>query len=516
MHFPNRFYRLPMTFDHTKLMEEVNQFDENEWIRHPNGFAGNSALTLISTFGEDNHDTHGAMLETPRLAKMPYFRQVMASFNTVIGRARLMRLAPHSKVKQHTDISLYWRHRMRLHIPLVTHENVHFYCEKQAVHMAAGEAWTFDNWRYHEVHNESDITRIHLVIDTVGTPDLWEILENESFIPQTNFEQPDSTFQSKYSIYAPEENTKILLESFNLNGVIPPADVDMIINDFLYDLNTESLGTKKSLLVQEVLTRIKRGWRALWSAHGDNEASKMIFKQFLNVELNKLSNIQPEPTLKTNDTIVKNGLDLQLSATLVAQQNTSLKMGIPTNNDKEMGTLLNNNTINKVEKPIFLIANDNSLEAFQAIFKILQRNQLIWSVDYKQHKALFNEPDYNNVQKSDFINTLLSISSHSIHGVFDEQVFNESIRLLSTVPNTPKLIKKLNTIYPDAKFILIKDDSSTTMSDVDLTFQALPNSQCLTISPHNFFINKKGGILVLCNFCEIPYGEKMQSLTPKQ
>ncbi len=48
MRLDSEFYQLPLCFDAARLQEEVAQFKEKDWLVHPTGFAGNSALILIN------------------------------------------------------------------------------------------------------------------------------------------------------------------------------------------------------------------------------------------------------------------------------------------------------------------------------------------------------------------------------------------------------------------------------------------------------------------------------------
>ena len=90
-----------------------------------------------------------------------------------------MRLAPGASVPQHADINYHWFTRVRLHIPIDYPEEVRFYCGEEAVHMAAGEAWLFDNWRLHRVENPSAHERIHLVADTSGSSSFWQFVAQQ-------------------------------------------------------------------------------------------------------------------------------------------------------------------------------------------------------------------------------------------------------------------------------------------------------------------------------------------------
>ena len=175
------FYRLPVRFDVQRLREEVAAQPAAAWDRHPNDIKGNRSLRLISVNGGENDDVDGVMLPTPHLTQSPYLQQVLASFGVVWSRSRLLKLEPFAGVPQHADINYHWFNRVRLHIPIVTHANVSFVCGDDAVHMAEGEAWIFDNWRLHRVENPVDAERIHLVADTAGSASFWRfVTQSES------------------------------------------------------------------------------------------------------------------------------------------------------------------------------------------------------------------------------------------------------------------------------------------------------------------------------------------------
>jgi hypothetical protein len=42
--------------------------------------------------------------------------------------------------------------------------------------MAAGECWIFDTWRLHNARNPNSRDRIHLVADTVGSAEFWDLV----------------------------------------------------------------------------------------------------------------------------------------------------------------------------------------------------------------------------------------------------------------------------------------------------------------------------------------------------
>ena len=133
-------------------------------------------MRLISVDGGENDLVEGPMRETAQIKSAPYIRQILASFGVPWSRTRLLRLAPGAVVPAHADINYHWFYRVRLHIPIVTRPEVRFLCDTTSVHMAAGEAWVFDNWRLHHVVNPTPDERIHLVADTAGNAAFWQLV----------------------------------------------------------------------------------------------------------------------------------------------------------------------------------------------------------------------------------------------------------------------------------------------------------------------------------------------------
>ncbi len=169
------FIRLPFQCDASALATEVRKLAPELWRAHPEGHTGNTALPLVALGGNPDDDgVAGPMRPTPVLAKCPGIRAVMAALDAPIGRSRLMRIEGNAEATMHVDTNYYWQQRVRVHVPIVTTPNVRFLCGDADINMAPGEMWIFDTWRMHNVINPEPTERIHLVIDTVGSPAFWQ------------------------------------------------------------------------------------------------------------------------------------------------------------------------------------------------------------------------------------------------------------------------------------------------------------------------------------------------------
>jgi hypothetical protein len=272
MRLPRPFYRLPIRVNVERLRAEVAALPASAWVRHPNEIKGNSAVRLVSVDGGENDDVNGRMLPTQHLHAMPYVRQIMAGFGVVWSRARLLRLAAGATVPEHADINYHWYNRVRLHIPIVTRPEVRFYCGDQSVHMAAGEAWIFDNWRLHRVENFTPDERVHLVADTSGSSAFWRLVAQGEQSQGSLGEVP----------FAPDKSPIPMTERVALAPVMAPAEVDLLTLDLRSELVFRegfADGPARLARYAGMLESLCRDWRQLYALHGDGESGWAEFEK---------------------------------------------------------------------------------------------------------------------------------------------------------------------------------------------------------------------------------------------
>ena len=169
--------QLPIRFDSDALAAEVRALPASAWDPHPTGFVGNEAVRLVTPHGELTDAIEGPMAPTEHLRRCPRILAVMAELGGVWGRSRLMALAPGAEVPAHVDAHYYWRTHLRIHIPVITNPGVIFTCGDAQAHLAAGECWVFDSFRWHDVQNKGTERRIHLVLDTVGGERIADLVD---------------------------------------------------------------------------------------------------------------------------------------------------------------------------------------------------------------------------------------------------------------------------------------------------------------------------------------------------
>jgi hypothetical protein len=301
MRLDTEFVKLPLLFDVERLKKEIEQFSEEEWIAHTTGYAGNLSIPLISLDGEINDAMNGPMRPTPALARCEYIQQIMTSFGEVFSRSRLMRLEGGNEVPPHVDVNLHWFNRVRIHIPITTTEDVLFYCGDKHVHMAAGEAWIFNSWSEHTVKNNSDKTRVHLVLDTTGSTRFWDLVEQGEW-PFKKGRQAGS--RPQFLGYEPDRPVHIRNETFNAPLVQSPGELEVLIRALADDVECSSDADEKSKQAfVDLTTSFVRAWREVWSEHGMKPSGWPLYHGLVQQADNGAFAVAP-------DLVIKSGIEL--------------------------------------------------------------------------------------------------------------------------------------------------------------------------------------------------------------
>jgi hypothetical protein len=94
-----------------------------------------------------------------------------------IRRVALARLGPGGWIKEHRDINgAVLAGMLRFHFPLVTHEGVIFKVDGIEHHLPAGDIWYLDTSYRHAVRNESQVHRVHLIVDFDSNSEAAQLL----------------------------------------------------------------------------------------------------------------------------------------------------------------------------------------------------------------------------------------------------------------------------------------------------------------------------------------------------
>jgi hypothetical protein len=463
MRLPKPFYRLPLRFDVERLRAEAAALPAQAWVRHPNDIKGNSAARLISVDGGENDDVNGRMQATAHLQQSPYIRQILASFGVVWSRSRLLRLAPGATVPEHADINYHWFTRVRLHIPIVTRPEVRFYCGDQAVHMAAGEAWVFDNWRSHRVENFTPDERIHLVADTSGSAAFWQLVAQSD----------NPAAQVRNVPYSEERQAMPLTERAKLAIVMTPAEVDYLILDLRSELIAKddvADGRARLTRYHGLLEAMCKDWRQLYALYGDEPQGWPELARLRDNVRNASRELSEGLMMRTNRVAahqVLEGRVLRAMLSLPEQPNNVSAPVQPTRVRKP-----------KIERPVFIVAAPRSGSTL--LFETLATSSQLGTVGGEAHWLVEGieslRPGAPNVDSN---RLTAEHASAAVANDIREQILSRlqdhagqslsdpgTRRFLEKTPKNALRIPFFNHIFPDAQFVFLWRDPRENISSI--------------------------------------------------
>lgn len=102
----------------------------------------------------------------------PIIKNLEEIHNGIRGMVLLIKLKAKENISIHFDSGDYLMLSRRNHIPIVTSDNVFFGVGDEKISMQSGECWEINNSRPHFVENNSDIDRVHLLIDIMPKEEL--------------------------------------------------------------------------------------------------------------------------------------------------------------------------------------------------------------------------------------------------------------------------------------------------------------------------------------------------------
>src|SRR6188768_2386125 len=346
MRLPRPFIRLPVRFDLERLQAEIAALPAEAWAPHPNHIAGNTSLRLVSVDGGENDDVDGIMRPTPNLAKLPYVRQVLASFGAVWSRSRLLRLDPGAVVSEHADINYHWFYRVRVHIPIVTRPEVLFHCGGETVHMRGGEAWLFDNWRLHSVENPTPDARIHLVADTSGSASFWQFVAQAG---QPNVADRELRFD-------PSREAGLLTEQSPLRPVMSPGEVDYLVGDLRSELlptNDSPESIARLARYHQLLDGFARDWRQVYSLFGERAEARGQYEQLRDGVRNASRELGEGLMMRSNRVAAHPVLEGRVLRSVIPQKPGAKPSGSAGGQQTSRSAAA---ASGRIERPVFIIA----------------------------------------------------------------------------------------------------------------------------------------------------------------
>lgn len=203
-----RYAKIPLPVNVHQMQKEVKQLPAG-WTPHLNTthYSGNwDILSLRSPGGLSNNpvaditDPQQCYANTSLMEACPAIHHFVNTLQCEIRSVRLMNLKSGASIKPHRDFDLcFEKGEARLHVPVFTNSQVHFYSETTRIPMQEGECWYLNANIKHQVSNEGESDRIHLVIDCVVNDwiiNLFQQAEKDEVAEKINIEETKAMIEA--------------------------------------------------------------------------------------------------------------------------------------------------------------------------------------------------------------------------------------------------------------------------------------------------------------------------------
>lgn len=161
--------KLPFLFDTSVIEKEIAQFSKSDYYDIYNPSVALETLWskhLIEPIGSPSDIP--CFLPNEALKKCPYLLSILNTFQCEKETFRIHILDPGASIKPHRDIGYRFEDgKIRIHIPVQTNEKVQLLLNNSLVKMEMGECWYCNFHVKHEVNNNSNVPRVHLIMDCI-------------------------------------------------------------------------------------------------------------------------------------------------------------------------------------------------------------------------------------------------------------------------------------------------------------------------------------------------------------
>jgi len=171
MRLPGLLFKLG-TVDVTSIESEVSKLTQKQWLewnlRQSKYRVHSTTETYPFMFSEYGEEAKQYNLDTNiwKVTK-PIVEQLENFYNRKAGVVILVKLKPKTTIPEHEDGG-WFVNTHRVHIPIITDPNIFFTFlqdRQYMYHLKRGEIYEFNNIVKHGVINQTNIARVHLLVD---------------------------------------------------------------------------------------------------------------------------------------------------------------------------------------------------------------------------------------------------------------------------------------------------------------------------------------------------------------
>jgi hypothetical protein len=173
--------QLPFNFDAAIILKEISQFTKEDYYDIYNTSVEVETLwskhLIEPKIGSDNLP-HFHTNEA--LKKSPYLLSILDTFQCKKETFRIHTLNAKAHIRPHREMGYCLEKGIiRIHIPIVTYAKVELLVNNERINMKVGECWYCNFNEKHEVKNNSELSRTHLIMDCIVNDWVKEMFKNK-------------------------------------------------------------------------------------------------------------------------------------------------------------------------------------------------------------------------------------------------------------------------------------------------------------------------------------------------
>ncbi len=172
--------RLPYKYREITIIDEEVVDKINDVIIEGDWYAYDYRKPMFPSPKEDLYNSilirHSSEYKIETIKNMPLFEKYYVLIQPVLDKLKefydyvdyvafLTRLKPGGILNYHADRGEFLETIHRLHLPIKTNEKALYFVEDEWIHWKKGSVYEFDNQRIHNIKNDGDSDRIHLIIN---------------------------------------------------------------------------------------------------------------------------------------------------------------------------------------------------------------------------------------------------------------------------------------------------------------------------------------------------------------
>jgi hypothetical protein len=166
--------KLPFLFDVEAIKADIQNLKESGYYLLDNTYLEPGSLVGFHLIEPEVEQGVPVFKPNQHLSQSPALLSLYESFKCDKETYRIHALRAGYTIKKHRDIARNFEHNMiRIHVPIISNDEIYTYLDDERVKMEPGECWYMDLDLHHEIFNKSDQDRVNLVMDCVRNK-WWE------------------------------------------------------------------------------------------------------------------------------------------------------------------------------------------------------------------------------------------------------------------------------------------------------------------------------------------------------